>query len=263
MSWPAAGGGGGTAWRRLAWRLRLLWFGLRQRLSHFGPAALTIAAISLVIFGVQQVAQRVMLAQGLTFNEAFTLLFGLHWPLFARGFIWQPLTYNFLHGSWLHLGLNLFTLLFFGSAVEYLLGRRTFWRFFLVSGIVGGLGWMAIDWVEPIFWQRLLTGGWQPVVTMAERWFEMQTAGRHGVCIGASAGVFGLVGAFAALCPQRKLVMLIFFVPVQMRARQVAILLMAITLVELVLSRAQVAYAAHLFGGLAGYLMARRHALKV
>ncbi|NLO69339.1 MAG: rhomboid family intramembrane serine protease, partial [Bacteroidales bacterium] len=41
-------------------------------------------------------------------------------------------------------------------------------------------------------------------------------------------------------------------------ARTLALLLMAITLVQLVVGWGQVAYAAHLVGGLAGYLLARR-----
>jgi membrane associated rhomboid family serine protease len=43
-----------------------------------------------------------------------------------------------------------------------------------------------------------------------------------------------------------------------LKARTLALLLMAITLVQLVVGWGQVAYAAHLVGGLAGYLLARR-----
>ncbi len=236
-------------WRRGWWRPAL----------RFEPAALTIAAICTAVFVVQRVAAGVNFAPGHSFGTLLTCLFGLHWPLLAAGFFWQPVTYIFLHGSWLHLGLNLFSLLFFGSSVEMLVGRRRFWTLFLLSGIVGGLGWMLCDWLEPRFWSRLhaLPAGF--LHDLAQRWFERQQGvSPFGICIGASAGVFGLIGAFAALCPRRELIMLVFFVPVRMKARQVALLLMCVTLGEAIAGRGQVAYAAHLCGGIGGFLLARR-----
>ncbi len=214
-----------------------------------------MAAICVGVFLVQQVTERAQFAPGVSFGMLLTYVFGLHWPLFSDGFFWQPLTYNFLHGSWLHLALNLFSLLFFGSAVEELVGRRRFWTLFLASGIVGGLGWMLFDWLEPLLWAQVRN--WP-----GQRWAEHQSVGRFGVCVGASAGVFGLIGAFAALCPRRELIMLLLFIPVRMRARQVALLLMGITVAELIGGRGQVAYAAHLFGGFAGYLLAHRWLLR-
>lgn len=243
------------------WRLRLTMWRWRWQAPgglRFGPVAATIAAICVGVFLVQQVTARAQFAPGFNFGTLLTYIFGLHWPLFSEGFFWQPVTYNFLHGSWLHLALNLFSLLFFGSAVEQLVGRGRFWTLFLASGIVGGLGWMLFDWLEPLLWARVQHWPGPLWARLAQRWAEHQSVGRFGVCVGASAGVFGLIGAFAALCPRRELIMLLFFIPVRMRARQVALLLMCVTLAELIGGRGQVAYAAHLFGGFAGYLLAHR-----
>src|SRR5688572_27973436 len=52
---------------------------------------------------------------------------------------WQLLTYQFLHGSPLHLILNLLGLYFSGRAVEEALGRQKFLVIFLGTGFVGGL----------------------------------------------------------------------------------------------------------------------------
>jgi len=77
--------------------------------------------------------------------------------------------------------------------------------------------------------------------------------------VGASASVFGLIGAYAALAPRRELLLLVFFViPLRMQARTLALLLMLVTVVQLVAGWGQIAYAAHLIGGGAGYLLARR-----
>jgi len=49
------------------------------------------------------------------------------------------ITYMFLHGGWMHLGINMLTLAAFGAPVERLLGVRRFVLFYLVCGVVAGL----------------------------------------------------------------------------------------------------------------------------
>ncbi len=224
---------------------------------RFSPAVTTIGWICLAVFLVQWVSGGLELPEGHRFGPLFSTVFGLHWPLLKAGCFWQPVTYMFLHGSWFHLALNMLSLLFFGSAVEHFIGTRRFWTLFLVSGVVGGIGWMIVNWLEPAFWLNVhrLPGAFWPV--LAQRWAEQQPIGAFGVCVGASAGVFGLIGAFATLCPERELLLLVFFViPVRMKARTLALLLMVVTVVQLVAGWGQVAYAAHLAGGLAGCLLA-------
>lgn len=242
-----------TATRRRHWEFR------RPVLPRFSPAATQIAWICLAVFVIQFITLHIQLPPGYRFGNLLTLVFGLHWPLLRAGCFWQPVTYNFLHGSWVHIFLNLFSLLFFGSAVERLIGTRRFWLLYLASGVIGGLGWMLFNWLEPHFWIALSQLPGEHWGVLAQRWAESQPIGAFGVCVGASAAVFGLIGAFAALCPDQKLFLLLFLViPLKLRARTLALLLMVITLVQLVVGLGQVAYAAHLFGGLAGYLLARR-----
>ena len=45
-------------------------------------------------------------------------------------------TYQFLHGGWVHLGVNMLSLAAFGAPVERLLGVRRFVFFYLSAGIV-------------------------------------------------------------------------------------------------------------------------------
>jgi membrane associated rhomboid family serine protease len=56
-----------------------------------------------------------------------------------RGWIWQPLTYIFLHGGLLHLLLNMLFLWMFGVDLERAWGTRRFWNYFLVTGIGAGI----------------------------------------------------------------------------------------------------------------------------
>ena len=49
-----------------------------------------------------------------------------------------PITYQFLHIGWVHLGLNMLSLAAFGAPVERMLGARRFVLFYLGCGIVAG-----------------------------------------------------------------------------------------------------------------------------
>jgi membrane associated rhomboid family serine protease len=46
------------------------------------------------------------------------------------------ITYQFLHGGWVHLGVNMLSLAAFGAPVERLLGVRRFVFFYLSAGVV-------------------------------------------------------------------------------------------------------------------------------
>jgi len=151
--------------------------------------------------------------------------FGLSWEDVRRGMIWQPFTYMFLHGGIMHLFMNMLGLFFLGRELEDTLGMRRFLQLYLGCGLLGGIGWL------------LLSG----------------SAGH--VCVGASGAVFGIIGAFAALFPHRQLTLLLFFViPVTTSARTLAIVFGVGTLLMLRLGGGGVAHAAHLAGGIAGYL---------
>lgn len=154
----------------------------------------------------------------------FTLMFSLSPAGIRHLFLWQLITYLFLHGGFWHILLNMLGLFFFGPETERAIGAGRFIALYLVSGILGGLGWI------------LLTGH------------------GGGVCLGASGAVFGVLGAFAALFPDRPVTLLVFFVlPVTMRARTLAIGLGLFSLLAMISQAGNIAYAAHLTGGLAGY----------
>lgn len=158
-------------------------------------------------------------------NDAFTPMFSLSSVGIHHGFFWQLVTYMFLHGGFWHIVLNMLGLFFFGPETERAIGTGRFVALYFISGILGGIGWL------------LLTGN------------------QAGFCLGASGAVFGVLGAFAALFPNRPITLLVFFVlPVTMRARTMAIGLGLFSLLAMITQPGQIAYAAHLAGGLAGYI---------
>ena len=220
---------------------------------------MTLAAVCLC-FLMQQTAARTEFVYGYSYGHVLLSCFGLNGALLSRGFFWQPLTYMFLHASWMHLGLNMLTVLLFGSGLESEIGGRQFWQVFLWGGVLGGLGWLAVTAVLPMLPPLSALTQWMPSALRA--WIgTADAAGRSldtALCIGASGGVFALIGAYAALFPQREVYVLVLVFPVRMKARTLAWLLGVVTVIEAVLVQSQVAYAAHLAGGLSGYLCGRR-----
>jgi membrane associated rhomboid family serine protease len=85
---------------------------------------------------------------------------------------WRALTSVFLHGSILHLLLNMYTLWLFGQLLEPMLGRGRFLALYLISGLAGSVGVVLL--ADPLGW-----------------------------VLGASGAIFGLMGAFVVI--QRRL----------------------------------------------------------
>lgn len=148
----------------------------------------------------------------------------------ARGHVWQLLTFQFLHGGPLHLVLNCAMLYMFGRPVEEVLGRQRYLIMYLYSGAVGGLLQASCSWLFPNHF------GLHPVV-------------------GASAGVFGLIAAFAALHWEQPLTMLLaFIIPVTIKAKYLLVVEIVLAVFGLLQGTSSgIAHGAHLggmFGGL-------------
>jgi membrane associated rhomboid family serine protease len=158
-------------------------------------------------------------------SGSFTVIFALSWAGIKHMALWQLITYIFLHGNFFHLLLNMLGLFFFGPDTERAVGSKRFFILYFATGVLGGLGWL------------LLSARQAPAF-----------------CIGASGAIFGVLGAFSALFPSRPITLLLFFViPVTMQARTLAIAMAVFSLLAAMGQPGNIAYAAHLAGGLAGY----------
>jgi len=196
---------------------------MQYRNSYSFASGLT-PAVRFLLIGTTAAYLLQAIADRLT-GGAFTVLFSLSLDGLLRRDLWQPVTYLFLHGGLWHLILNMLGLFFFGPETERAIGTRRFLALYFACGILAGLGWILIS----------------------------GTPASH--CLGASGAIFGVLGAFAGLFPQRPVTLLVFFViPVSLRARTLAIALGLFSLLAIVSQPGQIAYAAHLVGGLAGYL---------
>ena len=145
-----------------------------------------------------------------------------------QGSWWQLVSYAFLHGSLLHLGVNMVALLFTGPVMEELLGGLCYLTLYFTGAIAGGL---------------LQT-------------FAMQG---NAPLVGASASVCALLVGFATLLPRLQITALIFFViPVKMRAATLGWLVIVGSLILWYFGIEQgIGHLAHLGGGIAGFVLCR------
>lgn len=163
-------------------------------------------------------------------------LVSLH-PHYIKNFqIWRLGTYMFAHDNFMHILLNMWGLYLFGKPVERRLGGVRFLNLYFISGTVGAVLWLAMNWNAPY----MLMGG---RVT--------------GACIGASGAVFGVMIAAGMTFPNLKIMLL--FPPIPMKLRTFVVGYSAFTVfMSLSDSGGRVAHIAHLGGILGGLFYMRR-----
>jgi membrane associated rhomboid family serine protease len=67
----------------------------------------------------------------------------------AHGEWWRLFTAMFLHASFFHLAVNMYSLYFVGSILEQLIGRWRFLMLYLVSGLAGSAGALILSPLKP------------------------------------------------------------------------------------------------------------------
>ena len=60
---------------------------------------------------------------------------GLHYVMASDFYLWQPLTYMFMHAGFSHLFFNMFAVMMFGPALEERWGARRFVIYYLITGL--------------------------------------------------------------------------------------------------------------------------------
>ncbi len=153
----------------------------------------------------------------------FGELFALVPAMVLEGYVWQLVTYMFVHGGFWHFFFNMFVLWMFGVSLERVWGADGFLQFYLICGIVAGLSMVIFAWGTRI-----------PVV-------------------GASGAIYGILGAYAINWPDRLLYIWGIF-PIKVKY-----LVFFLGLFDLTLNffaETPIAHEAHLAGLAAGLLYA-------
>ena len=155
-------------------------------------------------------------------------VFGLvpYWT-WSRFYIWQFVTYMFLHGGFWHIMINMYMLWMFGCELERMWGSKAFLKYYFITGIGAGLFYTLLSATSTI------------------------------PTIGASGAIYGIMTAYALMFPERKIMWI--FPPIIMNVRTMVLIWIGISVVSGVFGSADgIAHFAHLGGALVGYLYVKQ-----
>jgi membrane associated rhomboid family serine protease len=202
---------------------------MRQPVYHEPRVSFTVAL--LILCAIVFLIECIFCGYPPVFSESN--FFALSVDGLKHGYVWQLLTYQFMHAGLMHIFLNGWAIYIFGRALEETLGGKKFLILFLSSGVIGGIFQALAGWIWPDYF--------------------------GGAVVGASAGAFGLVAAFAALFPERELMLLLFFIlPLRLRAKTLLLFAAMLAVFGLIFHGDNIANAAHLGGMLTGIVFIRQ-----
>ncbi|MBN1124955.1 MAG: rhomboid family intramembrane serine protease [Sedimentisphaerales bacterium] len=180
-----------------------------------------LIALNILVFLVSYWPHRVGLRPGMTYTEPlrdWAQQLMLH-P--ANAYLWQFVTYAFLHGSLMHILGNMYFLYLFGNNVNDKLGNIGYVCLYLAGGVFSGIGHMLFNHVAPV--------------------------------LGASGAVATVTGAYLVLFP-RTLITIVYWFYIIGTLELSALYFIAFKLIvwdnifEPNFARQAVAYEAHLAG---------------
>jgi membrane associated rhomboid family serine protease len=152
--------------------------------------------------------------------------------LVLRGWIFQLVTYSFLHAGFWHLAGNMLGLWMFGSQFELEWGRRKFLEFYFFCVVGAALTTIAVSYT-----------GWGGIAPTTPT-------------VGASGGVLGILMAYALIHGDNEI--MLFPIPIRIRAKYFVAGLALLTMLGALGAGSgrgeSVAYIAHLGGLLFGFL---------
>ena len=144
--------------------------------------------------------------------------------ILAGNYLWTFITSMFMHGSLFHIFANMFSLLFIGTLVERILGKKRYLYFYLISGLLAGAFFVLLSLFFP--------------------------ADLNTFAVGASGAVFGLVGLLMLLTPNLPVYVMLIPIPIKMKYAAPGILL-ALWLISIA-GKVPIGNTAHLGGLLSG-----------
>ena len=206
------------------------------RINWGGMLTPAIRNIILTCTGVLLLQTILKFAFPLSYTIYFNHIFGLvPYYVTRRFFIWQFVTYLFLHDGIWHLLFNMLFLYFFGMDLERTWGTRRFYEYYFLTGIGAGVITVLINTL------RDPHGGYSSGIPT----------------IGASGAIFGVLIAAGIMFPDRQVWLIPFPIMIPMKLLVLGSIAIEFFL-SLEVSGDTVSHITHLGGALVGYLYLRR-----
>jgi len=144
--------------------------------------------------------------------------------IFNGQYPWTFITSMFMHAGFFHLFVNMLSLLFIGSLVERIIGKKRYFWFYMISGLLAGLFFVLSS---PIFPGDFDT-----------------------FAVGASGALFGLVGLLVLLTP--NLPVYVMFIPIPIKMKYAAPGILVVLWLISIAGNLPIGNTAHLGGLLTG-----------
>lgn len=149
----------------------------------------------------------------------------------GQHFWWQPLTYMFVHGGFLHLLFNMLALFFFGFPTEKTIGSKEFLLMYLLCGVLIGFSSLGICY------GMLRLGG--------------NIFAQFVSLIGASGAVYSILLTYAVCFPKSK-IFIWGIIPVP--APLLILIYFVVEFVAQIKGNSSIAHYAHILGFLFAWL---------
>ncbi len=185
------------------------------------PVTKNLIIINVIMWLAQIVAEQ----RGIDLSE----ILGLHYYQSDGFYIWQIITYMFLHdtSSFMHLFSNMFAVFMFGRTLEIVWGEKRFLLYYLITGIGAGLTQLLVlhfrisgitSGMELTAIQEVYTNG-RDLLLKSMNYTDVAQSSLNlllnTVTIGASGAVFGILLAFGMLFPNAELFIIPFPFPIK------------------------------------------------
>ena len=235
-------------------------FAVENRNYTTAMRSLTPIIKNLLIINVLMFAATFVLGQrGIDLDK----LLGLHFLLSHDFMPHQLVSYMFMHGSFMHLFLNMFALWMFGGIIEQTLGPKRFLIYYFVCGIGAGLcqelaqfiHYTTLDTFQAL---DASTGEMVNAVSVSTSRGEITAALQDYInswnCVGASGSIYGVLLAFGMDYPNER--MFIIPIPIPIKAKYFVIGYAVIEVMEMLTQPGDgVGHVAHLGGMLFGLIL--------
>lgn len=215
----------------------------------------------------------VFVIANLLFQDRFVGYLAAFYPFSPFFKSWQIVTHMFMHGSFMHILFNMFTLFSFGPILENSLGEKKYlilyflsglgafflfnlWNFVEVQQISSELQQLGFNLNEYLSGSSVqYSGSSQAVLRQQELVGELN--GIMGTpMVGASGAIFGVVAAFATLYPEAKIG--IMFIPIPMKVKYVLpVVVIGSIYLGVSGNGGGIAHLAHVGGAIVGFILAR------
>jgi membrane associated rhomboid family serine protease len=206
-------------------------------------------------------------------NQALYVKFAAFYPFSPYFKSWQIITHMFMHGSFMHILFNMFTLFSFGPVLEKTLGEKKYFILYFVSGLGAFFLYNLWNFIEVQQIQSSLesfgfningylggesvpfTGSSSSIAAQQKLVEDLQSIISVPM-VGASGAIFGVIAAFATMYPDAEIG--IMFIPIPVKVKYVLpVIVIGSVILGVTGNAGGIAHLAHVGGAIVGFVLAK------